>query len=329
MSDLITEYPILTLAPPVLALTLVILTRKVLLSLGAGVLAAALLIHDLNPLAAARTVWESFAGIFWAEGEVNTWYVYILVFLLVLGVIAAFVMMSGGTTAFAAWAMRRIERRPGSMFLPAILGIVIFIDDYFNALAVGQISRPVTDQHRVSRAKLAYIIDSTSAPVSVLSPFSSWGAYIMTIIAPLVVASSLSMGTLQAFVVAALSNYYAVAAAVLVWLVIIFRIDLGAMRREERRALTEGQLFDPSDDVPGQLSEDLPIQDPGARRALIVPFALLILGVFLGIAATGYQASDSWDVFDILEETDPSASLLVGGLLGLAAAVYYLSLIHI
>ena len=323
MSDLITEYPILTLAPPVLALTLVILTRKVLLSLGAGVLAAALLIHDLNPLAAARTVWESFAGIFWAEGEVNTWYVYILVFLLVLGVIAAFVMMSGGTTAFAAWAMRRIERRPGSMFLPAILGIVIFIDDYFNALAVGQISRPVTDQHRVSRAKLAYIIDSTSAPVSVLSPFSSWGAYIMTIIAPLVVASSLSMGTLQAFVVAALSNYYAVAAAVLVWLVIIFRIDLGAMRREERRALTEGQLFDPSDDVPGQLSEDLPIQDPGARRALIVPFALLILGVFLGIAATGYQASDSWDVFDILEETDPSASLLVGGLLGLAAAVYY------
>lgn len=323
MSDLITEYPILTLAPPVLALMLVILTRKVLVSLGSGVVAAALLIHDLDPLATARTVWESFGAIFWADGEVNTWSVYILIFLLVLGVIAAFVMMSGGTTAFALWAMKRIEKRPGSMFLPAILGVVIFIDDYFNALAVGQISRPVTDQHQVSRAKLAYIIDSTSAPVSVLSPFSSWGAYIMTIIAPIVLASSLTMGTLQAFLVAALSNYYAIAAAVLVWLVIIFRLDLGAMRREEHRALASGELFDPAEEVPGQLSDDLPVHDPGARRALIVPFALLVIGVFAGIIWTGRSAAESWNIFDILEATDPSASLLVGGVLGLATAVYY------
>lgn len=130
--------------------------------------AAALLIHDLSPLSALRGVWDAFAAIFWEDGAVNTWSVYILIFLLLLGVLAAFILMSGGTTAFALWAMRRIRERPGSMFLPAILGIVIFIDDYFNALAVGQISRPVTDQHRVSRAKLA----TSSTPPPPRSPFS-------------------------------------------------------------------------------------------------------------------------------------------------------------
>ena len=136
MSELTTSYPLLTLAPPVLALTLVILTRKVLISLGSGMLAAALLIHDLNPLSALRAVWDAFAAIFWAGGEVNTWSVYIVAFLLVLGVIAAFIMMSGGTTAFALWAMKRIEKRPGAMFLPAILGIVIFIDDYLSLIHI-------------------------------------------------------------------------------------------------------------------------------------------------------------------------------------------------
>jgi hypothetical protein len=165
MTDLTTSYPLLTLVPPVLAITLVIITKKVLISLGSGVLAAALLIEDLNPLDGAVGVWKAFAGIFWDDGAVNTWYVYILLFTLLLGVIAAFIMMSGGTMAFAEWAVRRIERRRNAMILPAVLGIVIFIDDYFNALAVGQISRPVTDRHNVSRAKLAYIIDSTSAPV--------------------------------------------------------------------------------------------------------------------------------------------------------------------
>ncbi len=323
MSDLTTSYPLLTLVPPVLALTLVILTRKVLISLGSGVVAAALLIHDLDPLATLHGVWDAFAAIFWEDGAVNTWSVYILIFLLLLGVLAAFILMSGGTTAFALWAMRRIRRRPGSMFLPAILGIVIFIDDYFNALAVGQISRPVTDQHRVSRAKLAYIIDSTSAPVSVLSPFSSWGAYIMGIFVPIIAASSLTMSSVQAFLGAAVANYYAIAAALLVWLVIIFRIDVGAMRKEERRALAEGHLFDPSEDVPGQLSDDLPVHDPGARRALIVPFALLVPGVFAGILWTGRSAAGSWDLFEILAETDASTALLIGGLLGLASAIWY------
>ncbi|WP_221585313.1 Na+/H+ antiporter NhaC family protein [Microbacterium sp. G2-8] len=323
MSDLTTSYPVLTLVPPMLAIVLVIVTKKVLISLGAGVIAAALLIHDLNPLDAAVAVWQAFAAIFWEDGAVNTWSVYILVFVVMLGIVAAFIMMSGGTTAFAAWAVRRIRRRRGSLILPAVLGVIIFIDDYFNALAVGQISRPVTDQHRVSRAKLAYIIDSTSAPISVLSPVSSWGAYILGIIAPIVAASTLSVSSVEAFLGAAAANYYAIAAALIVWLVIVFRVDIGPMRAEERRAIVDGHAFDPDDDVPGQLSDDLPVHEPGAMRALIVPFALLVVGVLAGIIWTGYSAAGTWNIIDILAATDASAALMVGGVLGLASALYY------
>src|SRR5699024_5765879 len=117
---------------------LAIATRKVLISLGLGVLAAAVLIAEFNPLATLREVWDAFAVIFWEDGAVNTWYVYILIFLLLLGVIAAFIMMSGGTRALADWAMTRVRGRRGAQGVPAVLGLVIFIDDYFNALAVGQ-----------------------------------------------------------------------------------------------------------------------------------------------------------------------------------------------
>ena len=317
------DLPLLTVLPPVLAIILVIATRKVLLSLGAGVLATALLVTDLNPLATLRLVWETFAGLFWSEGAVNTDYVYILVFILLLGVIAALVTMSGGTQAFSDWAGQRIRTRRQAQLLPTVLGIVIFVDDYFNALAVGQVARPVTDRHNVARAKLAYIIDSTSAPVSVLAPFSSWGASIIGIMAPLVAASTLGISDVEAFLGAALMNYYAIAAVLLVVVVVLARVDIGPMRKEERRALVEGQTYDPDEEIPGELAEDLPVHDPGARRALVVPFALLVVGVVGGIIWTGYAASGSWSVLDILANTVVTDSLIYGALLGLAGAVYY------
>lgn len=317
------SYPALTLLPPVVAIALVVITRKVIISLGAGILVAALLVADLDPLETVRLVADSFAVIFWTDGAVNTWYVYILAFTLLLGVIAAFIMMSGGTKAFADWAVERIRTRRGAQVLPSVMGLVIFIDDYFNALAVGQVSRPVTDRHRVSRAKLAYLIDSTSAPVAVLAPFSSWGAYIMGLLAPIVAASALTTSSVQAFLGAAAANYYAIAAVLLVWLTVVLRLDVGPMRREEDRAVTDGRTFAEDATVPGQLSEDLPVHEPGARRALFVPFVLLVVGVLVGIVWTGYSAAGSWSVVDILAETDTSAALMVGGLLGLVAAVYY------
>ena len=321
MLRMIETYPALTLLPPLVAIVLVVITKKVLVSLGVGALTAALLVADFAPLETLRLVWGAFAGIFWADGALNASNVYILAFLLMLGVTTAFVMMSGGTRAFADWAMTRIRTRRGAQVLPAVLGIIIFIDDYFNALAVGQVSRPVTDRHRVSRAKLAYIIDSTSAPVSVLAPISSWGAYIMGLLVPIVAATTLDLGSVEAFLGAAAANYYAIAALVLVWLVALLGIDLKPMRAEEERAVTEGRPFADAADLPGRLSEDLPVHHPGAKRALVVPFVLLVVGVLAGIVWTGHVASGSWNPVDVLAATDSSQALLWGGIAGLVSAV--------
>ncbi|MDP2772144.1 MAG: Na+/H+ antiporter NhaC family protein [Nocardioides sp.] len=320
---MVDSYPILTLVPPLLAIGLVVATRKVLLSLGLGVVSAALLIEDFSPWASLKQVLGAFGDIFWLDGGVNTVKVYILIFTLILGVITAFIMMSGGTHAFADWAHTKIKTRRGATMLPAGLGVAIFVDDYFNALAVGQVSRPVTDAHRVSRAKLAYLVDSTSAPVAVLAPFSSWGAFILGLIATEVAASTLDLSDINAFLQAAGANYYAFAALLLVAFVAVLQLDLGPMRGEERRAILEGECYDDSDDIPGQLAEDLPVHRPGAKLALIVPFVLLVVGVLGGIVWTGQRSAGSWSVVDILASTDVTFALIVGGVLGLAGALYY------
>ena len=320
---MVDSYPILTLVPPLLAIGLVVATRKVLLSLGLGVVTAALLIEGFSPWASLRRVLGAFGDIFWADGAVNTTKVYILIFTLMLGVITALIMMSGGTRAFADWAQTKIKTRRGATMLPAGLGVAIFVDDYFNALAVGQVSRPVTDTHQVSRAKLAYLVDSTSAPVAVLAPFSSWGAFILGLIATEVAASSLELSEIGAFLQAAGANYYAFAALLLVAVVATMQLDLGPMRAEERRAILEGECFDDSEEIPGQLAVDLPVHRPGAKLALIVPFVLLVLGVLGGIVWTGQRAAGSWSAVDILASTDVTFALIIGGALGLAAALYY------
>lgn len=315
----------ITLLPPVVAIVLVILTRKVVLSLGAGVLSAAAIVAGFNPLETLRLTWEALLQIFWVDGGLNTYYIYILIFTLTLGMITSLILMSGGSQAFSDWAITKIRTRRGSQGLAAGLGLAIFIDDYFNALAVGQVSRPVTDRHQVSRAKLAYLIDSTSAPVAVLVPFSSWGASIIGIMAPVVAASALVVSDVEAFLGAAARNYYAMAAIITVLFVVALKVDFGPMRTEERRAIEDGHMYEPGLDIPGELSEDLPVHEPGAMRALIVPFVALVAGVIGGIVWTGYTGGDprSGAPLDILANTDVTEALLYGGALGFGTALYY------
>lgn len=317
------DVSIISIIPPLLAICLVIATKKVLLSLGLGVLSAAFIVADYNPFETLELVWDSFVGLFWIDGELDTAYPFILIFTLTLGMIASLILMAGGSAAFSEWAVRRVQSRRGAQGLAGVLGIVIFIDDYFNALAVGQVARPVTDRMNVARAKLAYLIDSTSAPVAVLAPFSSWGASIIGIISPIIAASALTESDVEAFVKAAGMNYYAIAAIVTVWIVIVLEIDVGPMRREERRALAHGETYDDSETIPGELAEDLPVQEPGAKRALVVPFLALVLGVLGGIAWTGYTAGESWAVLDLLANTDVTEALIYGAVLGFGSALYY------
>lgn len=316
-------YPILTLLPPLVAIVLVLVTRKVLISLGAGILVAGLLIAEFNPITAVVTLWEAILGLVWADGEINWYTILIVAFLFQLGMITALVMMSGGASAFTEWAAKRIKTRRGAQVLTGLLGMLIFIDDYFNALAVGQVARPITDRYRVSRAKLAYLIDSSSAPVVVLMPVSSWGATIMGIMAPILGASALALGQVEAFVLAATMNYYAIAALVLLWLTILWGLNFGSMRREELRAARGDGLQDPNDVVPEAFSEDMPQHEPGAMRALILPFVVLFIGVVAGMYVSGGILGGDWGILATLEAADVAIALNVGGIGALLVALYY------
>lgn len=201
--------------------------------------------------------------------------------------------------------------------------MIIFIDDYFNALAVGQVARPITDRYRVSRAKLAYLIDSSSAPVVVLMPFSSWGATIMGIMAPMIVAAGLGMSQVEVFVRSAFMNYYAIAALVLLWIVVLLGVDFGPMRKDEIRAEEGRGLLAEGQKPLGQLSDDMPAHEPGNIRTLLAPFVALILGVIIGMYVTGGLAAGSWGVTETLADADVAIALTVGGLSALAVAFYY------
>ncbi len=323
---------IYSLVPPLIAILMVILTRRVLLSLGVGILSAALILQvpviETNGVfswvgQSLATIWNSFTAIFIDEGELNTWNVYIILFLFILGSITAFISISGGSRAFGEWALRKVKTRIGAKITAAILGMIIFIDDYFNALAVGQVSRPLTDRHRVSRAKLAYIIDSTSAPICVVSPVSSWGAYIIAIIGTIFATHQITQYTpLTAFIQMIPMNFYVITAIIMVFGASILNINLGSMRKHEERALKEGEVADPSKPVLGDLKQELPVSKTGTVADLIFPILALIVGTVGSMIWTGYTATEGdVSLLAIFENTDVAAALLYGGLIGLTVTI--------
>ncbi|MBM7707574.1 Na+/H+ antiporter NhaC [Chryseomicrobium aureum] len=316
------EATIFSLVPPLLAIIMVLVTRRVLLSLGVGIVSAAFLLHEFSPMESIQSLWTAFQLSFWDEGF-NAYNVFIILFILSLGVITALVTLSGGSRAFAAWAMKRVKTRRGAKLLTAFIGILIFIDDYFNALAVGQISRPITDSHKISRAKLAYFIDSTSAPVCVVSPISSWGAYLISILGGIFSTYAIVAYTpLEAFVLMAPMNYYVVAALAIVFFVAATDFDLFAMKSHEKRALETGQLFDPEKDVAGEIKEEFPVHNHGKVSDLVLPIVTLLVATVGAMLITGNQAGGSWNLFTIFENTDVPKSLLIGGLAGVAVALF-------
>lgn len=240
------ENSIYSLIPPVLAILMVVLTRRVLISLGAGIVAGALLLHDFNIGATLKEIGTIVKGHFVSDGALNEWNVYILLFLLILGMMTSIISLAGGSRAFGEWAISRVKTRRGAQLLTVVFGLVIFIDDYFNSLAVGNVSRPITDRHRISRAKLAYYLDSTAAPVCVISPVSSWGAYIIGIIGTIFATHEITnMSAFSAFIQMIPMNFYAVFALILVFAVAYFQLDFGPMRKHEEHAFATGEVIDP------------------------------------------------------------------------------------
>ncbi|RWZ54897.1 Na+/H+ antiporter NhaC family protein [Halobacillus fulvus] len=321
------EGTIYSLIPAILMLILVLFTRKVILSLGIGIIVGAFMLTQMDIGAGIALIWSNFSSIFVSEGALNTGNLYLLTFLLLLGITTAFMTASGGSRAFGKWAVERIRTRRGSKLIPAILGIIIFIDDYFNALAVGQVARPVTDRYKVSRAKLAYYIDSTSAPITVISPISSWGAYIIGTIGSILAANEIAQyQALEAFVLMIPANFYVFAALLLVFLTIFMKLDVGPMKVHEKRALETGQLTDPQKgDVPGDLTDEFKKHENGRIYHLILPIVALIAGTVASMIVTGIQGTDGpADILSIFANTNVNISLFIGGVASvvIAAALY-------
>ena len=315
-----------SIIPALIMLALVLLTRKVLLSLGVGIVVGALLIHNFSIGNSIKEIWIVFYEIFVTDGSVNSGNVLLLGFLLLLGMMTAFLAVSGGSKAFGDWMIKRIKTRTGAKLMTAVLGLIIFIDDYFNSLAVGQIARPLTDRHKVSRAKLAYFIDSTSAPITVISPISSWGAYIIGILGSLFAANGITnIQPFEAFIKMIPLNFYAIVSVILVFLVAYFKLDIGPMRTHEKRAEETGELLNPAQkNVPGDLGGTFSPHKDGKVYHLLVPIGVLLVATVGSMFVTGAIASaDNVTILTIFANTDVNLSLFTGGLLAVGTSFIF------
>jgi|SRR5690625_157185 len=308
-----------SIVPPVLAIIMVLLTKRVLVSLGVGIIASALFITRFNLFKSWGLIWEAFTGVFVEDGGMNTWNVYIILFVLILGVLTAFVSMMGGTRAFGDWMIRRVKTRTGAQIMTMTLGVIIFVDDYFNSLTVGPVSRPVTDKHRISRAKLAYIVDSTAAPVTVVAPVSSWGAYIIGIIGTVLVAQNVTAyNEFEAFIRMIPMNFYVWSALGTVLIIAISQVDFGPMKVHEQRALKTGEVSNPENKKKVDTIDYLPVSDAGKISDLLVPIGTLFIGTLIAIYISGFiAAGEDKSIMVIFGEADVASALLIGGLAGL------------
>ncbi|QIW15996.1 Na+/H+ antiporter [Pasteurellaceae bacterium RH1A] len=304
-----------SVVPPLLALILAIFTRKVILSLSIGILVGAIMLTQWNLLDAAVYIKNTVVSLVYnlEEGSLNANNVNIILFLLLLGALTALLSLSGSNQAFANWAQQRIKGRRGAKLMAACLVFITFIDDYFHSLAVGAIARPVTDKFKVSRAKLAYILDSTAAPMCVLMPISSWGAYIITLVAGLMTTHAITgYSPLGAFMAMSAMNFYAIFAMILVFVVAYSSFDIGSMARFEQEALNA--------ETKETEAADLSVE--GKVRNLVFPVVSLIVGTIAMMMYTGNQAlaadGKPFDVLGAFENTTVGISLVVGGVSALA-----------
>ena len=232
------------LAPALFAIVLALMTKEVYSSLFAGVVLGACFVCDFSALNTVDFVVNQ--GLITALKDTSG----VFIFLVVLGAFVCMINKTGAALAFGEWAQKNIKSRIGSQLATFVLGILIFIDDYFNCLAVGSVMRPVTDVKRVSRAKLAYIIDSTAAPVCMIAPISSWAAAV----------SQYSEGTgyngLELFIQAIPYNFYSLLALCFVVMIIVSRFDFGPMVRYERNAIKHGDLHTVCAEIESRETED-------------------------------------------------------------------------
>ena len=299
------------LLPPILAIGLALITKEVYVSLFFGCAIGGLYYALGNPVTATVHLFDTMIG----KVADN---MGIVIFLVVLGIIVALMNSSGGSRAYGEWARKRIKTRKGAQLATFVLGVVIFVDDYFNCLTVGNVMRPVTDSHNISRAKLAYLIDSTAAPVCIIAPISSWAA---------AVAGTVE-GTdgLALFIRAIPYNYYALLTLLTVVLISVFEIDFGPMKEHEDNARFHNDLYT-TPDRPYADAEAEEVSDKGKVIDLILPVIVLIAACIIGLIYTGGffdpASEDYMDLVHAFADCSATSGLMYGGFIAIIFAFIY------
>ena len=302
----------MALAPPIIAIVLALVTKEVYSSLFIGVLAGALLYSNFNLIGAIDAIVND--GLIANVGD--SWNAGILIFLVLLGIMVGLVNAAGGSAAFGHWAKEHVKTRTGAQLATFALGVLIFIDDYFNCLTVGSVMRPVTDGHKISRAKFAYIIDATAAPICMIAPISSWAAAVTSVVG--------EENGLTYFVRAIPYNFYSILTIVMIITIALLKLDYGPMAIHERNAMN-GDLF--SGEYMGE-NMDEEVSSKGKVIDLVLPVLVLIVFCVIGMIYTGgffdAEGGAYMNIATAFANADASAGLAWGALIAVIITVIYL-----
>lgn len=299
-----------SLVPPVVAIVLALLTKEVYSSLFIGILVGGLfysgfkfegtMIHILQ---------DGFISVL-----ADAYNVGILIFLVILGGMVCLMNAAGGSLAFGQWASKRIKSRVGAQLTTILLGCLIFVDDYFNCLTVGSVMRPVTDKHNISRAKLAYIIDSTAAPVCIIAPISSWAAAVTGFVP--------GEDGFSVFINAIPYNFYALLTITMLVILVFLGVDYGPMKTHEFNARNNGDLFTTPDR--SFVTEEVKVNKNGSVLDLVIPIALLIVCCVTGMIYSGGFFSGAGFV-EAFSNSDASVGLALGSVFAIIITIIFYS----
>ena len=308
------------LVPPIVAIGLALITKEVYSSLIVGIVVGALLATQFHPLQAMNTITND--GLISAVSGTAG----VFIFLIELGIIVALVNKAGGSQAFGRWAAKHIKSRTGAMLATFVLGVLIFIDDYFNCLTVGSVMKPVTDSHKISRAKFAYLIDATAAPVCMIAPVSSWAAAVSDYAGKV---KGYEGKGIQLFISALPYNFYSILTFVFIIAICVMSFDYGSMAMHEFNAKYKDDLYTTGDRVDKEL-EAGDVSSKGKVIDLILPVIVLIfVSVFALIYVGGFldQSGDTYMNFvDSFAMTDATVALPWAGAIALVFTIVYLML---
>ncbi len=304
------------LVPPIVAIGLALITKEVYSSLFIGILVGACFYAKFN--------FEGIMNHLFIDGLVGTalsdsYNVGILVFLVILGVMVALMNKSGGAAAFGKWSAQKIKGRTGAQLATICLGVLIFIDDYFNCLTVGSVMRPVTDKHNISRAKLAYLIDATAAPVCIIAPISSWAAAVSGFVK--------DYDGLALFIAAIPYNFYAILTITMMVALAIMKFDFGPMKVHEKNAIEKGDLYTTPDRPYANAKEEV-LEGKGKVLDLVLPIIVLIISCIIGMIYSGGFFDAEGEAYHnfvtAFSGSDASVGLVFGSAIGLVFSLIFL-----